>query len=611
MVKLAHDVYIPPRLEAAIAELQKTASNDIAYLYNRAVGAGEFYGPNRNGDYFFDNDLPICHESFVKNAHWFRHHINKNPEIAIGRPYASAYNDKMHSVDLILAAPVEKVAYELGRLEQGDMILTSMGARVPYDVCSICNHKSTSEAQYCDDLKFHMRELKDDGKIVCAYNPKPKFFDISTVVVPAGDESAIFMKVAAKRLFVVPSAVVAKQEGVKFSDKMASEKIAEIEKNIPGELARPETVSINRRIDRSLLALEQYEDRFPRAVLDRLSDGPMRDVFGSTKALGIVLSPSEFQYIVLRKVGKPATACRLREAGITFERPSVEEVASLRGEPAHGTINDDMIEVLSQYMPERSGFSPFLQERLLNLHRGHVKVAQRINDDRSQDLDAMSVAGTLAGLAGLYALYRYKYPSDFSTQSRFIEFIKRNPYLSSFLAAGSLWKLHDAWNQERGISKLATASPATRLLGPAAGTYLGAGYLKHKLDSGELDPDTLKGKAAQKIVENPGKLALVAGGAALFGKKLPKGLLSKLKQYKLTKVAGSKTLGTEIASGKKLSKEELKKNKKKGLIPLSTFRSGVEGTIFPITMGTKRLATRIPVGAAEMIGFNKLVGGDD
>ena len=608
MMKLAHDVYIPPAIEEAIDKFKKTASSDVAYLYNRAVGAGEFYGDNRNGDYFFDQDLPQCHGSFVKNAHWFRHHINKNPETAIGRPVASAYNDKMHSIDLIIAGPIEKISFELESLERGDMILTSMGAKVPYDVCSICGHKSTNVSQYCGHLKTAMRQTLPDGQRVCAYNPKPKFFDISTVVVPAGDESAIFMKVASRKLYVVPSAYVARDEGVNFHDKVADEKIAVIIKRIPGEISGGESTRLNDDMMRRLPELENYEDQLPTGVLDRLSNFNMRDVFGSTKSLGIVLSPEEFQYIVLRKAGRPGLARRLQGSGVTFKRPSVREVTSLRCNPIHGTINDEAIEVLSSFIPSRSGFSPFIQERLLNLHQGHIKAAKVIEPQSNitQDLSAINIAGTLAGLAGLYSLYRHKYPSDFVNQSMFVEFVKRHPYISSFLAAGSLWKLHDIWKQERGLSKTAEAGPTTRLVGPAAGTYLAAGYLKNKLDQGEIDPDSIKGKLAQGIANNPGKLAIGASALAMFGKKIP---WKNLKKYRLTKTGAVelKDLARhQLTGGQKKIKS---KKKKKGLIPLSSFRSGVEGLIFPLTMGSKRLATNVPIQTAEWIATNKLLGG--
>ena len=50
------------------------------YILVLAMGASEFYGPNRNGDAFRETELKKCHKTFETNAHVFKSHVNKDPE---------------------------------------------------------------------------------------------------------------------------------------------------------------------------------------------------------------------------------------------------------------------------------------------------------------------------------------------------------------------------------------------------------------------------------------------------------------------------------------------------------------------------------------------------
>lgn len=79
------------------------------YVHILAMGAGEYYGANRNADYFPESNLIKYHETFETSpAHIFKHHINKNPEIAIGKVIFSVYNERMHRVEVIAWVDKEK-----------------------------------------------------------------------------------------------------------------------------------------------------------------------------------------------------------------------------------------------------------------------------------------------------------------------------------------------------------------------------------------------------------------------------------------------------------------------------------------------------------------------
>ncbi len=234
---------------AAAEEIMKftkdmETKDDKFYLHINAMGAGEFYGPNRNGDYFPEENLKQWHKTFETSpAHVFRHHVNKDPSIAIGKVIHSYYNDRMHRVELIAEVCKEAGAPELRAIEEGNYPMTSMACNTPYDVCSICNNKARSRSEYCSHLATQLNTTMPDGKRVMSINSGPlKFFDISVVIRPADVTSSVLQKVAGDDI-CIGSAEAAELENVNYGhDKKASlrksavEKIADMMKIIPGEV---------------------------------------------------------------------------------------------------------------------------------------------------------------------------------------------------------------------------------------------------------------------------------------------------------------------------------------------------------------------------------------
>lgn len=91
-----------------------------------ALGDAEHYQFNRNGDGFPKEACVKYHDTFVKNGHVFRHHVNKDPEKSIGIVKASAYNEPMGRIELFIHADKDKAAPELERLEKEGEIPFSM-----------------------------------------------------------------------------------------------------------------------------------------------------------------------------------------------------------------------------------------------------------------------------------------------------------------------------------------------------------------------------------------------------------------------------------------------------------------------------------------------------
>lgn len=258
------------------------------YLHINAMGAGEYYGANRNGDYFPEDNLLQWYKTFETSpAHVFRHHVNKDPAIAIGKVIYSYYNPRMHRVELIAEVDSKLGAAEKQAIEMGRYPMTSMACHTPYDVCSICNNKASTRAMYCSHLNTQLGQTLPDGRKVMSLNVGPlKFFDISVVIRPADVTSSVLQKVAsAEDLPVVGSAEVAEIEGVSYGNekqasikKIATEKTADLIKEIPGEV---EGSSDN--LESILGRIKDPSD----VVLEALKDFPMNDIINTFAHMGI------------------------------------------------------------------------------------------------------------------------------------------------------------------------------------------------------------------------------------------------------------------------------------------------------------------------------------
>lgn len=199
------------------------------YLVNSALGAGEYVGFNLRGDWFTEQglthtppgweDIPVWdvearrrsaaqtevhprwgpmtwgYPTFY-NAHRFRHHVNKDPNKAYGFILGAFWDPRMHRV-ILVSELIEDYCRQLGasdiyhRIQQGHFPDTSMGAKVPYDRCSICNHVAKSPKYYCEHVRrgamppYGMRKILPDGRMCGVYNDYPRFFDDSFVFIGA------------------------------------------------------------------------------------------------------------------------------------------------------------------------------------------------------------------------------------------------------------------------------------------------------------------------------------------------------------------------------------------------------------------------------------------
>lgn len=259
------------------------------YLHINAMGAGEYYGSNRNGDYFPEAQLIRWHKTFETSpAHVFRHHVNKDPAKSIGKVIFSYYNPRMHRVELIAEVSKELGADEYMKITQlGQYPATSMACNTPFDVCSICGNKAHSRLQYCTHLTTQLNTLYPDGRKVMALNLGPlKFFDISIVIRPADITSSVLEKVA-NHQGVIASTEAAEAEGLTYEEKIetpvgikkeAVEKLADLIKEIDGNVVGADT-----RLDAVLDRILDPED----SLIAVLQGYPFGEVLNAFAELGM------------------------------------------------------------------------------------------------------------------------------------------------------------------------------------------------------------------------------------------------------------------------------------------------------------------------------------
>lgn len=242
-----------PEVSTYIAELKPR--NDSQYVLVNAMGAGEYYGSNINGDRFSEAALvhapdtwkgvPVLDKVFAKNwaygfptfynAMVFPHHRNKNPEKRLGVVELAAWNPHMKRVELVTRLDREDCLRHGGesiwdKLKMGSYPDVSMGTKVPFDTCSITldvkryreawdtydpkRHTSPGQAilevhkkhpirgvqvtrkEYSDYGRTMMNRILPDGRKVWVDNDFPKFFDISYVFIGADKIAKSMLKIA-------------------------------------------------------------------------------------------------------------------------------------------------------------------------------------------------------------------------------------------------------------------------------------------------------------------------------------------------------------------------------------------------------------------------------
>ena len=279
---------------AADTSIQRYIEDDLAirpgkmYLHINAMGAGEYYGSNKNGDYFPEENLKRYYKTFEENGHVFRHHINKDPKKSIGKVIYATYNDRMHRVELIAEVDAELGKDVEENIARGKYPFTSMACKTPFDLCSICKKKARSRAEYCQHLKQQLNQIYTDGRRVMSLNVGPlRFFDISIVIRPADSTSSVLQKVAEEAgQPAVSSVELAEAEEVqdrghskKASVKQAAlNKLSTMVKKVEGN----NVMDVDEDVDEIMEKIKSPD----KALIKTLSTFPLEEVFNAFAELG-------------------------------------------------------------------------------------------------------------------------------------------------------------------------------------------------------------------------------------------------------------------------------------------------------------------------------------
>jgi hypothetical protein len=309
------------------------------YIHILAMGAGEFYGSNRNADFFPESNLKQFYHTF-EDGHIFTHHQNKDPSKAIGKIIKAVYNDRMHRVELIAWVDRAKGKDFVAKIDEGQFPAMSMACKTPYDKCSICGNEAKTRQEYCSHLTTELNRMYPDGRKVMALNVAPlRFFEQSFVIRPADVTSSVLQKVASHGPSeVVSSAELAELAGL--TEKVAShKKLSELVKEVEGNV-----VDYDTNLDSILSKVrDPLYDSIPH-----LSAHDLSDVFSTMAHLGISPSVGFLAELIGHKL------CGSDASGIGD---------LVEGYVGHTGVKDLLIS--DKAFPEKQGPNPYIVDLLM------------------------------------------------------------------------------------------------------------------------------------------------------------------------------------------------------------------------------------------------------
>jgi hypothetical protein len=392
-------------LRKYIKTITKEDRKKYCYTLVNALGAGEYFGSNINADFFPWDALThegqdYGYKTFEYFAHAFQHHKNKDPSRAFGITVLSVLNHPMKRVELIIKLSREKAKLEgadgiITRIDAGDFPDVSMGCRVPWDVCSICRHKSKTKDDYCEHMRppeelrhiYGPNRILFDGRKIFVYNYTPKFFDISFVFIGADKTAKVMAKLASHGPQLClgdvctldkPSADVASEAGPRtdWISPSTLQKVASVEEcgcgcegaGCFGKTSSQKLSAIIKQIPagsfsvRRLQDIEKGEPGIPDKSLDSMAEHPLPKVLGAMSVMGIILRPPEFQRIVLKRMGEDGLADDLSKAQKVFSPSTSFSPTSVDTDSKD--VTQTLLPLLSSLIKERTAFGGPFQIRV-------------------------------------------------------------------------------------------------------------------------------------------------------------------------------------------------------------------------------------------------------
>jgi hypothetical protein len=336
----------------------------------------------------------------------------------------------MKRVELIIRLDREKARLEgadgiITRIDNGEFPDVSMGCKVPFDVCSICDHRSKTREDYCEHMRpsetqrlvYGPNKILPDGRKVYVINTLPRFFDISFVFIGADKTAKVMAKLASKgnqtclgnvcalhtpsaedntlydsfgnhldngrmrKVASVSSCAASARRGpcgrlcAECSDRVGCEStklasafgVKEAEQRKLSEIIK--SIPTGSFASRRLPAMERAEKDLPRDVLNGMSECPLPDALGAPTSLGMVLKPHEFQRIILIRMGEDDFADELDSGRKVFRPvPRFDTNAS----PSIPAL-PQLLRLLLPFLSDRSSFGPSMKIRVMRVGLGDAK----------------------------------------------------------------------------------------------------------------------------------------------------------------------------------------------------------------------------------------------
>lgn len=371
-----------------LKEFVRNLKPDAKYLYLHiiAMGSGEYFGPNTNGDYFPEDGLLRKYDTFRTFAHLFKHHVNKDPKQSYGDVPYSTYNEPMRRIELIVAVGRERAPDIVGRAENGERLAFSMACKIPWDRCSVCNNKAQRKSEYCDHIRHHLLEIMSDGKQVFMVNEDPTFFDISYVIKPADKTAMMLSKVASQNNASVNSSVIAKKNA-------SGSKTGSIQKEF--ETILEPAISEEQQEGVCKYVMPLLKNAEPDLPVDNLKGFSLNNILSTLGLCGIVCKPHEYKRILIM-------------TGDNGSNPQID----------YNDFDDSIYQLIKHIIPERSFYNPHIETRILRLSGNSEKDIQKEADSyiiksprtrEPKDSSLLSLSNLLflgATGGGAYAAYQ-------------------------------------------------------------------------------------------------------------------------------------------------------------------------------------------------------------
>jgi intein/homing endonuclease len=311
------------------------------------------------------------------------HNCNNDPAKSVGRVMKAFWNPTMHRVELLIDLDDSKAMDLAERIRNGEFPPVSMGTRVKWDCCTICGNRAPTRAQYCDHLKFQMRDVIE-GKKVAALNPSPKFFDISWVTKPA-DTTAYMMKKVAEHAYEISGAAAGEYLDKIALNKAAAKKLAVIDKIIQGIPVDAKSEGIDAVELANLLKMReatsgvgQRTPDLPDEALRKLSCFGLPKVFSTLLVgQGMTLSTPELMKLAIyrsyptAKISESlldkAVASQHSVMDLFADAPQLLDQLKTSGALDFGIehVEPKVAEIIAPYVEKRAGIGAYLKRRFL------------------------------------------------------------------------------------------------------------------------------------------------------------------------------------------------------------------------------------------------------